>query len=77
MARQLIHRCFLPKHSKDDFDFFSFSEGDYNSAFSKKHTAEAISQVLYPNDNYYEGRVLGSNKSISSVMGIQTIVQYI
>lgn len=69
-------RLFSAEAYKDEFDFFSFSEGDYNSAFSKKHTAEAISQVLYPNDNYYEGRILRIKQEYFLVSaGIQTIVR--
>lgn len=68
-------RLFSAEAYKDEFDFFSFSEGDYNSAFSKKHTAEAISQVLYPNDNYYEGRILRIKQEYFLVSaGIQTIL---
>lgn len=69
-------RLFSAEAYKDEFDFFSFSEGDYNSAFSKKHTAEAISQVLYPNDNYYEGRILRIKQEYFLVSaGIQTILR--
>ncbi len=51
-------RLFSAEALMNDFDYDKFSSGDYNQAFAKKHTAEAISQLLYPNDNYYEGKVL-------------------
>lgn len=42
----------------DDFDFHTFSSGNYLEAIRKKTTVEAITQVLYPNDSNYEGRLL-------------------
>ena len=41
-----------------DFDMSSFSLGNYNTAMSKNANAELISKVLYPNDNYVEGKIL-------------------
>ena len=42
----------------DAFDFNLFNQGNYMKALSKKTNAEAITQVLYPNDSNYEGRLL-------------------
>ena len=40
------------------FDMKSFNEGNYASALSQNSMANAISKVLYPNDNHYEGKEL-------------------
>ncbi|MDR0987353.1 MAG: glycogen/starch/alpha-glucan family phosphorylase [Ruminococcus sp.] len=37
------------------FDMASFNSGDYASALSQNTVAQAISKVLYPNDNHSEG----------------------
>lgn len=42
----------------DDFSFKEFNEGDYTQAVRQKISAENISQVLYPNDTAYMGKVL-------------------
>ncbi|MCQ2411776.1 MAG: glycogen/starch/alpha-glucan phosphorylase [Sphaerochaetaceae bacterium] len=42
----------------EDFSFSQFNEGDYTEAVREKVTAENISQVLYPNDTQYMGKVL-------------------
>lgn len=44
--------------ARDEFDFSEFNEGDYTEAVRKKIAAENISQVLYPNDTLYMGKVL-------------------
>lgn len=44
--------------ARDEFDFSEFNDGDYTEAVRKKITAENISQVLYPNDTLYMGKVL-------------------
>lgn len=41
-----------------DFDLSSFSRGEYLKAVENKYSVESISQVLYPDDSYHEGRVL-------------------
>ena len=69
-------RLFAAESIQNDFDFSSFSEGDYLKAFAQKHTAEAISQVLYPNDHYYEGRVLRLKQEYFLVSaGIQSLIR--
>lgn len=42
----------------EDFSFTEFNEGDYTKAVRDKVKAENISQVLYPNDTQYMGKVL-------------------
>ena len=44
--------------ARDEFDFSEFNDGDYTEAVRKKIAAENISQVLYPNDTLYMGKVL-------------------
>ena len=42
----------------NEFDFSSFSRGDFLKALEYKNSVEAISQVLYPDDSQYEGKIL-------------------
>lgn len=42
----------------DEFDFALFNDGEYEKAVEQKTAAENISKVLYPNDNFDEGKVL-------------------
>ena len=44
--------------ARDEFDFSEFNDGDYTEAVRKKIAAENISQLLYPNDTLYMGKVL-------------------
>jgi len=44
--------------STREFDLNYFNEGDYIKAVENKQRSEIISQVLYPNDNMFEGREL-------------------
>ena len=39
-------------------DCFSVNDGDYIQAVLDRNTAENISRVLYPNDNFFEGKEL-------------------
>ncbi|MEG0768159.1 MAG: glycogen/starch/alpha-glucan phosphorylase, partial [Clostridia bacterium] len=39
-------------------DLASFGRGDYTRAMEERELAEVISQVLYPEDNHYEGKLL-------------------
>lgn len=69
-------RLFAAEPYENAFDFRSFSSGDYHSAFAQKHTAESISQVLYPNDNYYEGKLLRLKQEYFLVSaGVQSLVR--
>ena len=40
------------------FDMEKFNQGDYAQAISQNTVAQAISKVLYPNDNHLEGKSL-------------------
>ena len=40
------------------FDMDMFNQGDYARALSQNTVAQAISKVLYPNDNHHEGKSL-------------------
>ena len=41
-----------------EFDFQKFNEGDYNDSVAQQQRAESITAVLYPNDNFYQGKEL-------------------
>ncbi|WP_371376114.1 glycogen/starch/alpha-glucan phosphorylase [Sporomusa aerivorans] len=58
------------------FDFSSFSKGDFLKAVEKKYSLEATSQILYPDDNYPEGRTLRLKQQYFFVSaGLQSIVR--
>ncbi len=40
------------------FDLKSFDRGDYNKAVEQQNLAKTIVEVLYPNDNHYQGKEL-------------------
>lgn len=40
------------------FDWQAFNKGDYHKAVAKQNMAKTIVEVLYPNDNAYEGKEL-------------------
>lgn len=40
------------------FDLSSFDRGDYNKAVEQQNLAKTIVEVLYPNDNHYQGKEL-------------------
>ncbi|MCH4890244.1 glycogen/starch/alpha-glucan phosphorylase [Acidaminobacter sp. JC074] len=59
-----------------EFDYSTFSRGEYMDAFKKKYDVESISQVLYPNDSYDEGKVLRLKQEYFFVSaGIQGIIR--
>ena len=59
-----------------EFDFYSFQRGDYLKAVERKYSAESISQILYPDDSYYEGRKLRLKQQYFFVSaGLQSIVR--
>lgn len=45
-------------HTPSGMDMDSFNRGDYSTAFQNRAISEAISKVLYPNDNHAEGKNL-------------------
>ena len=42
----------------DDFNLDSFDRGEYDKAVEQENLARTIVEVLYPNDNHYEGKEL-------------------
>jgi len=61
--------------STQQFDYGSFSSGDYLNAVSRKYSAEAISEVLYPDDSNYQNRMLRLKQQYFFVSaGIQSII---
>ena len=61
----------------NEFDFSSFSRGDFLKAISYKKSVEAISLVLYPEDSFYEGKMLRLKQQYFFVSaGIQSIVRH-
>lgn len=68
-------RLWSAESTRRDFDFESFSSGDYSEAFKQKYDVESISQVLYPNDSYDEGKLLRLKQEYFFVSaGIQGIL---
>lgn len=67
-------RLWSAEEIDDIFDFENFSKGNYLSAFEKKHSVEIITQILYPNDAYDEGKLLRLKQEYFFVSaGIQSI----
>lgn len=59
-----------------DFDFNSFSRGDYLKAVEHKSFVESISQVLYPDDSNTEGKILRLKQQYFFVSaGLQSIIR--
>lgn len=48
----------LWKAESPNFDMIMFNKGDYSKALGQNIFAQAISKVLYPNDNHAEGKSL-------------------
>lgn len=60
----------------NEFDFSSFSRGDFLKAIEYKNSVEAISHVLYPDDTFYEGKILRLKQQYFFVSaGIQSIIR--
>ncbi|MDA8234104.1 MAG: glycogen/starch/alpha-glucan phosphorylase, partial [Clostridia bacterium] len=69
-------RLWSAETAKKDFDFSSFSHGDYLKAVEYKYSVEAISQILYPDDNHYKGRELRLKQQYFFVSaGLQSILR--
>ena len=68
-------RLWSAESARRDFDFHTFSSGEYAEAFKQKYDVESISQVLYPNDSYDEGKKLRLKQEYFFVSaGIQGIL---
>lgn len=60
-----------------DFDFSLFSRGDYAAAMKSKHDAEAISDLLYPDDSRPEGKKLRLKQQyFLCSAGLQSILRH-
>ncbi|PKM90899.1 MAG: glycogen phosphorylase [Firmicutes bacterium HGW-Firmicutes-12] len=68
-------RLWSAETDRTDFEFHTFSHGEYGWAFHEKIRAEAISQVLYPDDSSYEGKELRLKQQYFFVSaGLQSII---
>lgn len=61
----------------NEFDFSSFNRGDFLQAIEYKNSVESISQVLYPEDSFYEGKMLRLKQQYFFVSaGVQSIIRH-
>ena len=61
----------------NEFDFSSFNRGDFLKAIAYKNSVESISLVLYPDDSFYEGKMLRLKQQYFFVCaGIQSIIRH-
>jgi glycogen/starch/alpha-glucan phosphorylases len=61
----------------NEFDFSSFNRGDLLKAIEYKNSVEAISQVLYPEDSFYAGKMLRLKQQYFFVSaGVQSIIRH-
>lgn len=59
-----------------EFDLPTFNRGDYLKAVEYKHSVERISKILYPEDNFYDGRLLRLKQQYFFVSaGLQSILR--
>ncbi len=69
-------RLWSAETMEEDFDFSSFSQGNYAKAGEDKYSVEAISQILYPDDSYEKGKLLRLKQEYFFVSaGIQSILK--
>jgi len=62
----------------NEFDFSSFNRGDFLKAIEYKNSVESISQVLYPEDSFYEGKMLRLKQQYFFVSaGVQSIIRHL
>lgn len=60
----------------DSFDFASFNRGEYLEAKEYRSSVGLISKILYPQDNFYEGRLLRLKQQYFFVSaGLQSIIR--
>ena len=61
----------------NEFDFSSFSRGEFLKAIEYKNSVESISLVLYPEDSFYEGKMLRLKQQYFFVSaGLQSIIRH-
>lgn len=69
-------RLWNAEPSQREFDLSSFNKGDYLKAVEYKQSVERISTILYPEDTFYEGRLLRLKQQYFFVSaGIQSIIR--
>ncbi|HHY05449.1 MAG TPA: glycogen/starch/alpha-glucan phosphorylase [Clostridia bacterium] len=69
-------RLWSAEAPETEFDYASFQRGDYLKAVERKYSAESLSQILYPDDSFYEGRKLRLKQQYFFVSaGLQSIVR--
>jgi starch phosphorylase len=69
-------RLWSAETMEEDFDFSSFSKGNYAQAGEEKYSVEAISQILYPDDSYEKGKLLRLKQEYFFVSaGVQSILK--
>ena len=70
-------RLWSAESVNNEFDFSSFTRGDFLHAIEYKNSVEAISKVLYPEDSFYEGKKLRLKQQYFFVSaGVQSIVRH-
>ncbi|MBP2651605.1 MAG: maltodextrin phosphorylase [Firmicutes bacterium] len=61
-----------------EFDYNTFNQGNYAKAVEYKYSVEAISEILYPDDSHYEGRLLRLKQQYFFVSaGLKSIIRYL
>jgi starch phosphorylase len=69
-------RLWSAESLNDGFDFASFNRGEYLEAMEYKTSVGLISKILYPQDNFYEGRLLRLKQQYFFVSaGLQSIIR--
>jgi len=70
-------RLWSAEATETDFDLSSFNQGNYMKAVEYKYSVEAISEILYPDDSHYEGRLLRLKQQYFLVSaGLQSIIRF-
>lgn len=68
-------RLWSAESIEDDFDFNAFNKGDYNK-LNNKSSVESISYILYPEDSFYNGKLLRLKQQYFFVSaGLQSIIR--
>ncbi len=69
-------RLFSAELPEEDIDLNGLQKGDYQKFIDKKFAVEAISQILYPDDSSYTGKLLRLKQEYFFVSaGLQTILK--
>ncbi|MGI6092443.1 MAG: glycogen/starch/alpha-glucan phosphorylase [Veillonellaceae bacterium] len=69
-------RLWNAEPAQQEFDLSSFNKGDYLKAVEYKQSVERISTILYPEDTFYEGRLLRLKQQYFFVSaGLQSIIR--